>query len=96
MFALPIQAWSIVLEITNVCAIILIKQDEDDTDREIRENESEDLTKSTMTSDIEEDDFGRQQEFLHLDQVRHDKPIRTTRVPLTKKQSRVGTLIGCT
>jgi hypothetical protein len=96
MFALPIQAWSIVLKITNVRAIILIKQEEDDTDREIRDNESEDLTESTMTSDIEEADFGRQQEFLYLDQVRHDKSIRTTRVPLTKKQSRVGTFIGRT
>jgi hypothetical protein len=44
-----------VLEIANVRAIILMKQDDDDTDREISENEWEDLGESNLSSDIEED-----------------------------------------
>jgi len=55
MFELPIQPSSIVLEIANVQAIILIKQDDNDTDREISENESHDLGESTLSFDIEDD-----------------------------------------
>jgi hypothetical protein len=39
---LPTQPSSIALEIANVRAIILMKQDDDDTDREISQNECED------------------------------------------------------
>jgi len=35
MFELPIQLSSIVLEIANIRAIILLKRDDDDTNREI-------------------------------------------------------------
>jgi hypothetical protein len=38
---LPTQPSSIALEIANVRAIILMKQDDDDTDREISQNECE-------------------------------------------------------
>jgi len=65
-----------VLEIANVCAIIHMKQDSDDTDREeISDDDSEDTGESTLSSDIEEDDLDNQQEVLHLDQARRDKII---------------------
>ena len=73
-----------------------MKQDDDDTDREISENECEDLGESTLSSDIEEDDLDKQQEVLHLDQARRDKTIRTTRVPPPKKRSRADTVIART
>jgi len=96
MFELPTQPSSIVLEIANVQAIILMKQDDNDTDWEISEYESEDLGESTLSSDIEEDDLDNQQEVLHQDQARHDKTIRTTRVPPPKKWSRADTVIART
>jgi hypothetical protein len=74
--------------------MILIKQDDDDTDRELSEDECEDLGESTLSSDIEEVDLDNQQEVLHLDQARRDKSIRTTRVPLPKKRSRADTFIA--
>jgi hypothetical protein len=43
MFEHQTQPSSIVLEIANVWAIILMKQDDDDTDQEISNDESEDL-----------------------------------------------------
>jgi hypothetical protein len=57
MFELPTQPSSIVLERANVHALILMKQDDDDTDWEISKNECEDLGKSTLSSDIDEDDL---------------------------------------
>jgi len=54
MFELPTQLSSIVLEIANVQAIILMNQDDDDTDREISNAESEDPGESTFSSEIEE------------------------------------------
>jgi hypothetical protein len=85
------------LEIGNVCARICKKQDDNDTDREISENQSEHPGESTLSSDIEEDDLdNQQQEILHLDQARRDKTIRTTRVPPPKKQSHADTVIACT
>jgi hypothetical protein len=94
MFEHPTQPSSIVLEIANVRAIILMKQDDDDVDREISNDESEDLGESTLSSDIEEDDLDIRQEVLHLDQARRDKTIRTTRVPPPKKRSRADTVIA--
>ena len=73
-----------------------MKQDDDDTDRDININESEDPGQSTLSSDIEEDDLDIRQEVLHLDQVRHHKTIRTTRVPLPKKWSHADTVIANT
>src|SRR5882757_5550138 len=96
MFELPTQPSSIVLEIANVRAMILMKQDDNDTDREISENESEDLGESTLSSGIEGDDLDNQLEVLHLDQVHRDKTIRTTRVPPPKKRSRADTVIART
>ena len=93
MFELLTQPSGILLEIANVRAIILMTQDDNDTDWEISENESEDLGESTLSSDIEEDDLDSQQEVLHLDQVRRDKTIRTTRVPPPKKRSHADTVI---
>jgi len=96
MFALPTQRSSIVLEIANVCAIILTKEDDDDTDWAISENEREVPGESTLSSDIEEDHLGNQQEVLHLDQPCRDKSIRATRVPLPKKRSCADTDISYT
>jgi len=96
MFALPTQPSSIVLEIANVRAIILMKQDDNNTDQENSENKSEDPGECTLSSDIEEDDFDNQQEVLHVDQAHRDKTIRTTWVPLPKKQSCADTVIART
>jgi hypothetical protein len=68
-------------------------QDDDDTAREINENDSEDLGECTLSSHIEEDDLDNQQEVLHFDQMRRYKTIRTTRVPQPMKQSRADTAI---
>ena len=71
-----LQPSCIVLEIANVRAIIHMKQDDDDTDREeISDDESEVLGESTLQSDIEEDVLDNQQEVLHRDQARRDKII---------------------
>jgi len=94
MFEPPTQPSSIVLEIANVWAIILMKEDDDDIDREISNDKSEDPGESTLLSDIEEDDLDMRQEVLHLDQAHRDKTIRTTRVPLPKKRSRADTVIA--
>ena len=96
MFELPTQPSRIVLEIANVRAIILMKQDDDDTNREISKNECEDLGESTLLSDIEEDNLDNQQEVLHPDQARRDKTITTTRVPPPKKRSHADTVIART
>jgi len=93
MFELPTQVSRIVLEVTNIRAIDPINQDDDDTDREIRNEQSQDPCESTLSSEIEEDDLDIQQEVLHLDQARRDKTIRTTKVPLPKKRSRADTVI---
>jgi hypothetical protein len=94
MFEHPTQPSSIVLEIANIRARILMKQDDDDVDQEISNDESEDLGDSTMSSDIKEDDLDIRQEVLRLDQAHRDKTIRTTRVPLPKKPSRADTVIA--
>jgi hypothetical protein len=96
MFKLPTQRSSIGLEIANVRAIIRKKQNDNNTDREISENEREDPGESTLSSDIEEDDLGNQKEVLHLDQARRDKTIRTTRVPPPMKRSRADTVLART
>jgi len=92
-----LQPSCIVLEIANIRAIILMKQDYDDTDREeISDDDSEDGGESTLSSDIEEDDLVNQQDVLHLDQARRDKIIGTTRVPLPKIWNRADTVIART
>jgi hypothetical protein len=74
-----------VSEIANVRAINLLKKDDDDTDQEIRENKSEDHGWCTLSFEIKEDDLDNQQELLHVDQVHHNKAIRTTWDPLPNK-----------
>jgi len=96
MFELPTQLSSIVLEIANVWAIFMMKQHDDDTDREISNDESEDPGQSTLSSDIEEDDLDNWQEVLHLYQALQDRTIRTKRVPPPKKRSRADTIIAHT
>jgi hypothetical protein len=58
MFEHQTQPSSIVLKIANVWAIILMKQDDDDIDREISNDESEDPGESTLSCEIDKDDFG--------------------------------------
>jgi len=72
MFELPTQPSSIVLGIANVRAIILMKQDDDDTDQEISNYNSENPGESTLSYDIEEDDLDILREVPHLDQTRHE------------------------
>jgi hypothetical protein len=85
----------IVIEIGNVRAIILMKQDDDDIDQEeISDDNSEDAGESTLSSDIEEDNFYNQQEVLQQYQACRDKKIRTTRVPLRKNQNHADTVIA--
>jgi len=95
MFEHPTQPSSILLEMANVRAIICMKEDDHDTDGEISNDESEDPGESTLSSDIEEDDVDIRQEVLHQHQVRRDKTIWTTRVPLPKKRSHSDTVIAC-
>ena len=85
------------LEIANVRAIIHMKQDDDDTDREeISDEDSRDTVQSTLPCDIEEDNLDNPQDVLHQDQVRCDMIIRTTRVPLPKKRNCADTVIAHT
>jgi len=73
-----------------------MKHDDDHTDWEISNDESKNLEESTSSSDIKEDDLDNRHVVLHLDQVRCDKTIRTTRVPLPKKRSHADTVIART
>jgi hypothetical protein len=52
-----------------------MKQDDNDTDREISNDASEDPGQSTLSSDIEEADLDIRQDVLHLNQVCRDKTI---------------------
>jgi hypothetical protein len=55
-----------VVVISNVVAIIFIREDDDNTDWEISNDESHDVGASTMSSDIEEDDLDNLKEVLHV------------------------------
>jgi len=71
-----LQPLCVVLEIANVRALIHMKQDADDTDREATsDDDSEDAGESTLSANIEEDNVDNQQEVEHLDQARCDKII---------------------
>jgi hypothetical protein len=94
MFEHPTQPSSIVLEIANAQAIMLMKQADYDTDREISNDESDHPGQSTLSADIEEDNLDIRQEVLHLDQARRDQTIRTSRVPPPKKRSRADTVMA--
>jgi hypothetical protein len=90
----PVTLSSIVFEIAKVRAIILMRRDADDTDREISNDEIQGTRASTQSSDIEEDHLDIVQEVLHLDQTLRDKTLETTRVPLPKKRSHANTVIA--
>jgi len=96
MFELRSQPAIRVLDIADVSTAILMNQDDDDTDRDLGKNASEDPGELTVLSDIEEDDSDTQQEILHPDQVPHDKTIQTTIVPLLKIRSHAETVIAHT
>jgi hypothetical protein len=83
----PTQHPRIVLEVSNVRAMILIKPDNDDTIQEITNTESDDPSASSLISDIEEDALYNRQEVLQLDEARCDTTICSTRVPLPQKQN---------
>jgi len=69
MFELPTQLSTIVLEIANVCAMILMEQDDDDTDWQISNDGWEDPGESTLSFNIEEDHLDIRLDVLHLDQA---------------------------
>ena len=96
MFEPQTQILSIMLEKANAWVINLMKQDDDDIDREISNDKSEDFGEFTLSSNIEVDDLDKRQEVLHPDQARHDETIRTTRVPLPKKRSSANIVIANT
>jgi hypothetical protein len=56
-FEHPTQPSSIELGIVNVRVIILMKQDDDNTDWEISNEESKDSGQSTLSCNIEQDDW---------------------------------------
>jgi len=70
----------------------LVKQDVN-TDREIAGGKTEDTAESTVSSDIEADNFDLQQHIQLLGKVRWDKSFQTTRVPLRMKQSSANAII---
>ena len=84
------------LDIANDWALIYITQDNDDTDQEISIDDSEDPGESTLSSAIEEDNLDNKQKVPHLDQVRHERTLRMTRVRLPNKRHRADTVIACT
>ena len=90
------QPSSIVWEIANVRPITLMMPHGNDTDRDITDTQTEDIGKSTLPSDIEEDDLDNLQKVVHPHKARCDKTIRTTRVPQPKKRSGADTVISRT
>jgi len=73
---------------------ISLKNQDDESDQEIGNDDREDTWKFTLSSDIEDDNLDYQQKVLDLGQVRQDKLLRTTRVPLPKKRSYADTVIS--
>ena len=66
----------------------------DETDQEVGDYDNQHTRESTLSSDIEEDDLHHQQWVLRLCQVRQDKSLRNTMVPMPRKQSRTDTVIA--
>jgi len=96
IFKTPTDSSCTVLEIANVRVIVLIMQDDDNTDREISNGDSKNPRVSTLSSNIEEDNFDIQHEVLHLDLAGGGKTLRTPRVPLPNKRKRADTVIAQT
>jgi hypothetical protein len=69
---------------------------DDQTHRQIGDDDSEDIGESALSSDIKGDDLENQQEVLHLGQGCWEKSVCTTRVPLPKNHSRADTVIART
>jgi hypothetical protein len=64
------------------------------TDQVINKGQSESTGQSTLWSDNDKYDFDYQQEIHHRGQVRHDRELRTTMVPLWKKWYNADTVIS--
>jgi len=96
MFELPTHLSTIPLDIANVRAIILIKQDDDHPVWGINSDQSEDPAESTLSSDIEQEDLDNRQEVLHLDQARHAKTLQTATVPLPTTWGRTNNITAHT
>jgi len=67
------------MEIANVHTIMLMQQDDNDTEWEMSENESEDPGECTLSSNIDDHQLHNHQEVLHPDQACHDTTIQTIR-----------------
>jgi len=93
MFEHSTQPSSMVLDIANVWAKILVKQDDDDPDQEISDDVSEDPVESTLSSDIKQNDLAKQQEVFHQDPAHCAKTFQMTKIPLPKKLSHADTVI---
>jgi len=53
---------------------------DDETNQEIRDDDSEDTAESTISSDMEKDDCYHRQEVLHLRHACRNELLRTTMV----------------
>jgi len=71
-----------------------IMKQNDNTNQEISDNTSENTGESTWPADNKEDDLHYEQEVVHLGEVRWDKSLQTTRIPLPKKESCTDTFIA--
>jgi hypothetical protein len=96
IFQLSTQHSSVLLETTNVQAIILMYQYHDDIDQELSNNKCEDPGEYTLSSNIEEDDLDNWQDVLPIDQACCNRKVHTTRVPLPKKRCCAYTFIAWT
>jgi hypothetical protein len=77
--------------------MLLMLQDDvtnHDIDDDKSEGQSEYTPETTLSSDIEDDDFDCPQQVLHVGQPRHDKSAQTKRVPLPKHRSCTDTVIA--
>jgi len=74
-------------------SLVSVMEHHDDTNWEIGDYETADSRECTLSPKIDEDDWDHQQEVLLQSQEGQDKSLRTTRVPLPKKQSHANTVI---
>ena len=82
------------LEMADVDAINLFKQDDDNTDCEITDRTSEYTGVPNLDPDIKEDNLDNQQEVLHLGEVCHNQKLQTSRVWLPPNVTSADTVIG--
>jgi hypothetical protein len=77
--------------------MLLMLQDDvtnHDIDVDESEGQSDDTRETTLSSDIEDDDFNCPQQVLLLGQPRYDKSAQTKRVPLPKHRSCADTVVA--